>query len=117
MSRVALAAAGIGQTARALLRSRSLSLLGVTSTAAWLMPVAGLWIIVRQLGDPISGPAAAEVFSLGTLLGGAALLPLGADFTPRTLLGLLSGLERRLERSRFRSWSAHYLAMLVKRME
>jgi hypothetical protein len=75
-----------GQTARALLRSRNLSLLGVTSTAAWLMPVAGLWIIARQLGDPISGPAAAEVFSLGTLLGGAALLPLGAGVTGSSMI-------------------------------
>jgi SAM-dependent methyltransferase len=75
-----------GQTARALLRSRNLSLLGVTSTAAWLMPVAGLWIIARQLGDPISGPAAAEVFSLGTLLGGVALLPLGAGVTGSSMI-------------------------------
>jgi hypothetical protein len=39
------------------------------------------------------------------------------DFTPRPLLGLLSGLERSLERSRFRTWSAHYVARLVKRAE
>ncbi len=37
------------------------------------------------------------------------------DFTPRPLVEWLSGVERSLERSRFRSWSAHYVARLVKR--
>ena len=39
------------------------------------------------------------------------------DFTPRPLLERLSGFERALEGSRFRSWSAHYVARLVKRRD
>ena len=36
------------------------------------------------------------------------------EFVPVGLLGALSRLERALERSRARSWSAHYCARLVK---
>ena len=36
------------------------------------------------------------------------------DFTPRALLERLRPVEARLERSRFRHWSAHYMACLVK---
>lgn len=36
------------------------------------------------------------------------------DFTPRVVLEALRPLEARLERSRLRHWSAHYMACLVK---
>lgn len=36
------------------------------------------------------------------------------DFTPRPVLNALRGLEEWLERSPFRSWSAHYVARLCK---
>jgi SAM-dependent methyltransferase len=36
------------------------------------------------------------------------------DFIPPPLLKLFSGLERGLERSRLRSWSAHFVARLVR---
>jgi hypothetical protein len=32
---------------------------------------------------------------------------------PAAVMRLLEGLERRLERSRFSNWSAHYMARLV----
>jgi 2-polyprenyl-3-methyl-5-hydroxy-6-metoxy-1,4-benzoquinol methylase len=35
------------------------------------------------------------------------------DFVPAAVMRLLEGLERRLERSRFSNWSAHYMARLV----
>ncbi|MEE9606670.1 MAG: methyltransferase domain-containing protein [Myxococcota bacterium] len=35
------------------------------------------------------------------------------DFTPAPLLELFAGVERALERSRLRTWSAHYMAQLV----
>ncbi len=76
---------------RVLLAPRTVALVGATSLAAWLMPVLGLWGIVGQLGDPISTGAAAEVFSLGTLGGGLALLPLGAGVSGSSMIFMLNG--------------------------
>lgn len=46
--------------------------------------------------------------------GKVAYLTFLPDFTPLWLAKVLSGLESRLERSRLRSLSAHYMATLVK---
>ena len=76
---------------RALATFRTVVMVGATSGLAWLMPVLGLWGIVGQLGEPISTGAAAEIFSLGTLGGGLAILPLGAGVSGSSMIFMLNG--------------------------
>ncbi len=76
---------------RALAPFRTVVMVGATSGLAWLMPVLGLWGIVGQLGEPISTGAAAEIFSLGTLGGGLAILPLGAGVSGSSMIFMLNG--------------------------
>jgi SAM-dependent methyltransferase len=54
--------------------------------------VAGLWLIIRELGAPLAGTGAMEVFSLGTLLGGITLLPLGAGVAGSNMIVHLGSL-------------------------
>jgi SAM-dependent methyltransferase len=65
---------------------------GFTSLVAWLMPALALWGAVAGLGPAISPGQAAEVFSVGTLLGGAALLPLGTGVAGSSMILQLDAL-------------------------
>jgi len=66
--------------------------LGVAATSlpAWVMGVAGLWLIATGLGSDIDGPIAAEAFATGTLLGGISLLPLGTGVAGSSMILQLS---------------------------
>ncbi len=81
-----------GRTLRALLEPRSLAMLAATSLVAWAMPALALWGVVAQLGPSIPLAGAAQVFSLGTLLGGVALLPLGTGVAGSSMIVQLDSL-------------------------
>jgi SAM-dependent methyltransferase len=65
---------------------RVIAVLALSSTLAWLMPVTGLWIALRQLAEPIAAADAAGIFSVGTFLGGFSLLPLGSGVTGSSMI-------------------------------
>jgi SAM-dependent methyltransferase len=67
-------------------RPRVLGALLASSVAAWLLPVAALWLLLRQLAAPLSFAQSAEIFSLATFLGGISLLPLGSGVTGSSMI-------------------------------
>jgi SAM-dependent methyltransferase len=67
-------------------RPRVLAALLASSVAAWLLPVAALWLLLRQLAAPLPFAQSAEVFSLATFLGGISLLPLGSGVTGSSMI-------------------------------
>lgn len=94
---VGLAAAGLvtwavgrrslsSASARALTRPTALAGVALTSVVAWSMAVAGLWLIAAALGERIEVATAAQAFSLGTLLGGLSLLPLGTGVAGSSMI-------------------------------
>ena len=77
-----------------------------------------LFPLIREIDDGTEAwikPYALPVVGGATWDEDLSYLTFLPDFTPRPLVEWLSGFERSLERSRFRSWSAHYVARLVKR--
>jgi SAM-dependent methyltransferase len=60
-----------------------------TTICAWIFPVLGLWAVVHQLGAQITGAGVAEVFSVGTLIGGITGIPLGIGVTGSIMIFLL----------------------------
>jgi SAM-dependent methyltransferase len=85
-----------GSALRELSGGRAVAVLAATSLFAWALPVAGLWLALRDLGAPIGAGAAAEIFSVGSLLGGLSLLPLGSGVTGSSMIVQLgeAGVER-----------------------
>ena len=61
------------------------ALLGAT-IAAWLLPLAALDISLGIVGDPLPFVSVAGAFSSGTLLGGAAGIPLGTGVTGSAMI-------------------------------
>lgn len=74
------------RSARALTRPTALAGVALTSAVAWSMAVAGLWLIAAALGERIEVATAAQAFSLGTLLGGLSLLPLGTGVAGSSMI-------------------------------
>ena len=60
---------------------------------AWIFPVLGLWAVAQQLGVQITGAGVAEVFSVGTLIGGITGIPLGIGVTGSIMIFLLQMYE------------------------
>lgn len=75
-----------GPVARVFRRPRVLGAIAAGSVWAWLLPVWGLWLLLRLLGEPISAADAGEVFPTATFLGGISLLPLGSGVTGSSMI-------------------------------
>ena len=71
---------------RALSRPRVIAVVGGTTLAAWGLAVLALWGLVRGLGESISLASAAEVFSVGTFLGAASMIPAGSGVTGSSMI-------------------------------
>ncbi|HEY7474072.1 MAG TPA: methyltransferase domain-containing protein [Vicinamibacterales bacterium] len=70
-------------------RPAVLTVLVAASSAAWALPVLGLWWALGMLDRPIGLAAAADSMAAGTLVGGIAGIPLGTGITGSATIVLL----------------------------
>ena len=88
-----------------------------TQNVLFRLYVGYFFPLLRDIDDGtelwISPPALPEVEG-ATWRPEISYLTFLPDFAPRWLLRMLGGIERRLEESRLRRWSAHYAAVLVR---